>query len=296
MSKRPILIMILLLLVALVAGLGWIGYASICRERLNHSLIAAIKHNDTKQVLALLDKGADPNSRDDPLQRLSLWQLLLERLRGRRPAPSAAPTALLVCTTMHFESGGRIYDSFPFQQGGGVVEFHLDCPPENLSILKGLLEKGANVNVTDAHGRTPLLLATQMNQEYAQDRNKTIQLLLDYGANLHPDLERLTPLEASIQSDNTKDEIIARMLYRGANINYQDTTGYTPLICAVFQHRVSVIKMLLDHHADVNIKDFNGGATALDVAEQEEQGATTRAEKKIVKKIIRILRRAGAKE
>src|SRR5579884_3727175 len=97
-KKHHSLIIALMLLAALVGGLGWLVYAPIRQERLNHALISAIKLNDSKQALALLAEGADPNSRDVPPQHLSLWRLMLDRLRGIPPAPSAAHTALwLAC-------------------------------------------------------------------------------------------------------------------------------------------------------------------------------------------------------
>ena len=70
--------MALVLLAALVGTLGWTVYAPVRQERLNRALIATIKQNDAKKALALLAEGADPNSRDDPPQHLSLWRLLME--------------------------------------------------------------------------------------------------------------------------------------------------------------------------------------------------------------------------
>ena len=48
----------------------------------------------------------------------------------------------------------------------------------------------------------------------------------------------------------------------GADPNYQDTNGQTPLMKAVLYGHLDVVKLLLQHDADPNIKDY-GGRTAL---------------------------------
>src|SRR5579884_2189473 len=116
----------LLFLAALVAGLGWTVYAPVKQERLNHALIAAIKRNDTKTALALLAEGADPNSRDEPPQHLSFWRLLWDRLRGKRPAPSSAPTALLLACSWNQE---------------------MNDMPNNPVLVKALLDRRAAMEV-----------------------------------------------------------------------------------------------------------------------------------------------------
>src|SRR5437868_5967972 len=128
--KRLSLITALLLLAILVGGLGWTVYAPVRQERINRALIAAIMKNDTKTALALLAKGADPNARDETPQHLSLWRLLLDRLRGKHPAPSKAPTALLVALIV-------------------IDEQYPQKPQNNVDIIRALLDKGADPNVTD---------------------------------------------------------------------------------------------------------------------------------------------------
>src|SRR5690349_12697348 len=131
----------LLLLALLVGGMGWLIYAPVRQERLNRALIAAIKKNDTKVALALLADGADPNAREVPPQHLSFWRLLWDRLRGKRFAPSTAPTALLVACALRGEEDTRRPPAF-----------------DNGPMVQALLEHGAKIDAKDEQGRTPLQL------------------------------------------------------------------------------------------------------------------------------------------
>src|SRR5579871_4265140 len=144
--RRLSLIAVLLLLALLVGGLGWMVYAPVRQERLNRSLIAAIKKNNTKAALALLSEGADPNARDEPPQHLSLWRLLRDRLRGKRPNPSNAPTALWLACYYGTNDLGR------------------KPAPDNWQLVKALLVRRAKVNVIDKETEeTPLLRAAMLN-------------------------------------------------------------------------------------------------------------------------------------
>ena len=48
----------------------------------------------------------------------------------------------------------------------------------------------------------------------------------------------------------------------GADPNYQDTNGQTPLMRAVVYGHLDIVQLLLQYDADPNIKDY-GGRTAL---------------------------------
>ncbi len=66
--------------------------------------------------------------------------------------------------------------------------------------------------------------------------------------------------------DNNDQGYLNRLLNQGANVNYvkvlDDGTGTTPLITAVKKGNVDIIKVLIAHRVDVNLKDGSGN-TAL---------------------------------
>ena len=63
-----------------------------------------------------------------------------------------------------------------------------------------------------------------------------------------------------------------------------DDTGNPPLVVAVEENQIEIVRLLINHGADVNCKDWTSKNTALDVAEQ-----------KGFKPIVEVLQQRGAK-
>lgn len=96
-------------------------------------------------------------------------------------------------------------------------------------------------------------------------------------------------LSAALRNASTTSSlaIMNALLAAGADVNGKDSTfGFTALILAAYSDYAETerVKLLLDHGADMNIRD-NKGDTALRVAKRK--GAT---------KVVAMLVRAGAKE
>src|SRR5579871_6148798 len=118
------------MLAVLIGVLGWLTWREVKHERLNRQLIEAIKRQDTPTALSALAQGADANARDEQ-QTLPAWKVLWNRLRGKRPPASHAPTALILTLELKFS--------------GEEVVF----PRENVPLLTALLDHGAQVNAQD---------------------------------------------------------------------------------------------------------------------------------------------------
>src|SRR5579883_1150423 len=101
MSSRPRKILarfLLLLLLGLVVGTGWLLHLAWQANQATQALIAAVKSHDTARVQLLLQDGADPNVEDKPPQPVS-WLTLFRRWflhRTPRPVRSPYPSALLI--------------------------------------------------------------------------------------------------------------------------------------------------------------------------------------------------------
>lgn len=281
-GKRASLIVTLLLLVALGGGLGWLTYREIRQERLNRSLIAAVKQNDTSAVLALLNEGADANAHDMRATSTSLWKQLMVLLRGKPFPSSHAPTALLVALQWHHDSNSDI-----------------EFPPGNLRLIKVLLDKGAAVNAEDSRGNTPLLYASVAGAITEGGRDKIINLLLDHGANVNPSPHfRQSPLMWAVMGPYVSEAVITRMVNQGADINAQNLIGQTPLMYAVQEERLRVVRLLIKHHANPNIKDSDG-KTAIYYARVDAVSAKQHlynANINVNRQIVHMLKQAGAKE
>jgi hypothetical protein len=94
-----------------------------------------------------------------------------------------------------------------------------------------------------------------------------------------------TPLRWALRSPKFKDGFVLRLLLEhGEDINAQGSGGWTPLHWASYNGKLDAVRVLLEHGADVEVKDNFGGRTALQLAD-----GTGRDE------IVELLREHGAK-
>ncbi|CAH0772952.1 unnamed protein product [Bemisia tabaci] len=130
----------------------------------------------------------------------------------------------------------------------GRTALHLAAINGSTSLVKALLEKGAEVNVYDLDGASPLHYACRHSA-------KLVQLLLDEGAEVNDesrdksqDVEcRETPL--MIAARNGKPEMVQMLLKRGAAVHIKNRRGETALYCTM---DVKVQELLLHSGADPN--------------------------------------------
>lgn len=115
------------------------------------------------------------------------------------------------------------------------------------SIIKYFIAKGANPNIQDKQGRTPLFDYVQKN-----DINSVLELLKG-GANVNiADNESKTVLLYA--SNNSIRKVL---LAYGANPNVKTSNGSTLLHMAVQKDNEEVAKTMLEYKADVNALDTN---------------------------------------
>ena len=119
-----------------------------------------------------------------------------------------------------------------------------------------LIFYGANVNLFDEKGNTPLIGAVYCD-------NETVKMLLDRGANpnIQKRWDKLTPLIlAALRGDQ---EIVENLLAHGANTNLQWYNGETALILASEKGYKEIVEMLLAHDANVDLRVNYDGTSAL---------------------------------
>jgi uncharacterized protein len=90
------------------------------------------------------------------------------------------------------------------------------------------------------------------------------ELLFSFGGDVDPVLDRETPLLQVVKSKRL--QLLKWLIDHGANINFQDVNGYTPLHHAVKgNHTLAQIRALLGYGANPTIK-ARDGATPLSLA------------------------------
>lgn len=143
----------------------------------------------------------------------------------------------------------------------------------NIEMVKDILNSGINPNIRKGY-TIPLNYAIQSASDYRLYDNdyashnqmiKIIELLLERGADPNfSNIEGFTPLmHASMVNEK---EIVNLLLNNGADPNLKDDDGNTALIYAIESYNSEfIIELLLNNGADPTIKN-NEGITAYDIA------------------------------
>jgi ankyrin repeat protein len=142
---------------------------------------------------------------------------------------------------------------------------HVAAHKGHVEIAEFLIKRGANVNVKDKDGYTPLhntadsFVKGRPPKRTEAERNRIAALLLKHGAHVNATINHgETPLHDAVLTNNVA--LIQLLLENGANPNIQQAQGMTPLHFALFAgtDRVQVVCLLLSHGADSGITDENG--------------------------------------
>jgi ankyrin repeat protein len=114
---------------------------------------------------------------------------------------------------------------------------------DGINIARLLIEHGANVNVKDSDGETPLHFFANNTEisRFLVENNADINIQNGLGE---------TPLCRAAGANNI--EIMRLLLEHGADVNAQDDNGDTPLHLAVINNSIEAIGLLLEYNADVN--------------------------------------------
>ena len=130
-------------------------------------------------------------------------------------------------------------------------------------IIQQLLDGGAKVDEKDKYG------ACALHEALLGGHEKAAWILLDNGADFNTlDHNATTPLIASctgfgpnsstVKETDAFKSLLRSILYRGARCNAQNRRGQTALHIAFHYYRYSFVPLLLEHGADVNMKDLEG--------------------------------------
>ncbi|RCK74497.1 MAG: hypothetical protein IGBAC_1445 [Ignavibacteriae bacterium] len=143
-----------------------------------------------------------------------------------------------------------------------MTPLHIAVENGYIDIIKLLIENGANVDVKNSEGDTPLHIALSNN--FLIQQNEIIKLLIKHSSKINTENNRgYTPLHLAVAKDN--QEFVELLLLKKAKTNVQDTIGITPLHIAANNCNIKIVELLLKNGADINEED-NYGWTALHYA------------------------------
>jgi len=145
----------------------------------------------------------------------------------------------------------------PFDRHGTTVLIDAICKKRGISYLQKLVSLGANVNITDKEGRTPLHLEIMGGRSSC-----CIQELLKRGSNVNQkNRDGRTALllaAASSGADNNAASIMQDLIKAGADVDIQDGAGRTPLLISIQKYNMLCARVLLTENANVNLQDKDG--------------------------------------
>lgn len=153
------------------------------------------------------------------------------------------------------------------RNSAGETAMRIASKNNDLNTTRFLLDKGANPNIADATGRSPLSRAA------GEGFNALLKLLLT-APDIYVDVQKKdgdTALRLAVIHNQT--ESVRLLLEAGANPNIQNENGNTPLIRAAAQGYTEITKLLLEHGANPHIRN-NDLMTASDHAKARHQYAT----------------------
>ena len=131
---------------------------------------------------------------------------------------------------------------------------NITAKKEFILSMRYLLEKCSTLNVNSQENFDKSALHTAA---FHNKTNAMIKELIILGANIDLlDKNGQTPLHRAAKKDNTN--AIKELIRLGANVNLQDNRGQTPLHIAAIRGHPGAIKELISSGANVNLQDNDG--------------------------------------
>ena len=123
--------------------------------------------------------------------------------------------------------------------------------------VRTLLEAGANPNLTDFGGETPMYWAA------ARKKMALADLLIEYGADVNLASERNANSAIFIAARNNKPQVVEYYLRHGANLAASNKLGQTALHAAVSGRHLSMVELLLKLGVPIDSKDAEGNTAIM---------------------------------
>ena len=184
------------------------------------SLISSARNGQLENVIDLLKKGVDPNTRD----YADHTALMAAAQRGHLE---------IVKILLRWGAGPNL------QNETGDTPLIYAAYGNHLEITRLLLERRADPYLRDQNGYNSLIWAV------LKGHSEVVSTLLDRG------MDPNSGIFAAIREGHLK--ILSHLLARGANPNLRNGRGYTPFTLATSHNHLAISETLLEWGADINL-------------------------------------------
>ena len=159
-------------------------------------------------------------------------------------------------------------------------------------IMEFLLKKGANIDVADGEGNTPLMLAIK-KPLFSRKKKEIIEFLVKRGADVNKaNKDGYTAftlaLKAGLIDEDNGESILKLLTKKGVDIDEVDAEGNTPLLSATKDGIKGAVKLLVKTGADVNKVDEEGNTPLMLAAKVKRPDSKW-------EETIKILSKSGSK-
>lgn len=191
-----------------------------------------LRHRAEEVIKVLLEAGANPN--------LSIGN-------NSDGDPPALNYCLEPSTAQLLLKYGADIDA---QDYAGVSKLHRSIVDEDFDMANFLLTQGANPNLKDDEGRTPIF--------YVQDKDM-LRLLIEHGAELN-----LCDVYGEMPLTRLNSDLIPTLIEAGADLDFKNRKGLTALhllsrhAATMSSRSVEGIRLLIQKGADLNARDNCG--------------------------------------
>jgi ankyrin repeat protein len=246
-------------------------------------LYAAIGLNNNADLArVLLEAGANPNDGESLYHSTEHPDLACMKLLLRHGAdPNRANALRHILDYEHSEGVQLLLDAGanpndPNEQGNTPLHWAV-WRGRSVKIITMLLDRGADVNVKRKDGRTPYALAvlggqkevatllksrgantdlSALDQFVEASTNAGQQVVAQPGISALPEYAHLVPHLAAVHNTAA----VRGLLAAGLPVNARGEHGGTALHWACWKGYTDLVKLLLDHHAALDIKDMSYNA------------------------------------
>ena len=196
-------------------------------------------------VQALLAAGADPNARIDVFTTMESW---VSGKLGARDPQAIGTGDLRGATPLWVAAFRANREALMYINNGRLPppEVGLRSEPEEVRIVRALLDAGADPTLATADGTTPLMVAAGL------------------GHSTYVRAPQSLPSESA-------EAAVQMLVEAGADVNRTNEAGFTALHGAAFRGLTEVAEYLVVQGADIDVQDFRQ-RTPYSIATGTQQG------------------------